>query len=98
MLKPEKEIVVLKGQDANVTCESDGVSVTKLQWKKKTRSGDVSVPDSMVTNVKDSSTNRVRAILKITNAQMKDDGVYRCVLTVFGKTGYKSTRIVIENN
>lgn len=98
VLKPEKPIVLLKGQDANVTCESEGVSVTKLQWKKETDSRDASVSEGMVTIVKDRSTNRVKAILKITNAQVKDDGVYKCVIRVFEKTGYRSTRIVIENN
>ncbi|KAJ7377514.1 Hemicentin-1 [Desmophyllum pertusum] len=95
VLKPEQPILVLKGEDANVTCESEGIAVTKLRWKKQTSSSYVSVPDNMVTIVKDRSTNRVRAILKITNAQMQDGGVYKCVLRVFGKKDYKLTRIVI---
>ena len=98
VLKPEEPIVVRKGQDANVTCESEGVSVTKLQWRKQTISGEVTVPDNMVTHVKERSTNRVKAILKITNAQVKDNGVYRCVAKVFEKTDYKSTKIMIEDN
>ena len=98
MLKPEKPIIALKGQDVNVTCESEGISVTKLQWKKETDSGDVSVPDDIVSIIKDRGTNRVRVILRITNAQVEDGGVYKCVLRVFEKTGYRSTRIVIDNN
>jgi len=98
VLKPEKPVIVLKGQAVNVTCESEGVSVTKLQWKKQTDSGDVSVPEDIVTIAKDRSTNRVRAILRITNAQVEDGGVYKCVLRVFEKTGYRFTRIVVDSN
>ena len=90
--------MVMKGQDVNVTCESEGVSVTKLQWKKQTESGDVTVPENIVTVIKDRSTNRVRAILNITNAQVEDGGVYKCVLRVFEKTDHRLTRIKIDNN
>ena len=98
MLKPEKPVIVLKGQDANVTCESEGVSVSKLQWKKQTDSGDVSVPEDIVAITNDRSTNRVRAILRITNAQVEDGGVYKCVLRVFQKTGYRLTSIMVDSN
>jgi len=98
VLKPEKPVIVVKGQDVNVTCESEGVQVTKLQWKKQTDSGEVSVPEDIVTIIKDSSTNRVRAVLNITNAQVDDGGVYKCVLRVFEKTAYRFTRIKIDNN
>ena len=96
VLLPTKPVTMLHGQDANVTCESVGVTTTKLQWKKQTDSGEGPVPDSMVTIVKDQSTNRVRAILKITNAQKKDSGFYKCVMTVSGKTDYKMTRIILD--
>jgi len=98
VLKPEKPVIVLKGQDVNVTCESEGVSVSNLQWKKQTDSGDVSVPEDIVIITKDRSTNRVRAILRITNAQVEDGGVYKCVVRVFEKTGYRLTRIVVDSN
>ena len=98
MLKPEKPVNVLKGQDVNVTCESEGVSVTKLQWKKQTDSGDVSVPEDIVTIIKDRSANRVRAILRITNVRVEDGGVYKCVLRAFQKTGHRFTRIEVDNN
>jgi len=98
VLKPEKPVTVVKGQDVNVTCESEGVQVTKLQWKKQTDSGEVSVPEDIVTIIKDSSTNRVRAVLNITNVQVDDGGVYKCVLRVFEKTAYRFTRIKIDNN
>lgn len=98
MLKPEKPVIVPKGQDVNVTCESEGVSVTKLQWKKQTDSGDVSVSEDFVTIIKDRSTNKVRAILRITNVGVEDGGVYKCILRVFEKTGYRFTRIVVDNN
>jgi len=96
VLLPTKPVTMLHGQDAKVTCESVGVTTTKLQWKKQTDSGEGPVPDSMVTIVKDQSTNRVRAILKITNAQKKDSGFYKCVMTVSGKTDYKMTRIILD--
>ena len=98
MLKPEKPVIALKGQDVNVTCESEGVSVTKLQWIKHTDSGDVPVSGDIVTIIKDRSTNRVRAILRMTNVRVEDGGVYKCVLRAFEKTSYRSTRIVVDNN
>ena len=77
-------------------CESEGVSVTKLKWKRQTTKGDVSVPDNMVTFDEDSSNNRVTANLTITNAQPQDGGVYKCVLMVFNKTDYKQTTILVK--
>lgn len=88
----------MKGQDVNITCESEGVQITKLQWKKQTDSGEVSVPEDIVTIIKDRSTNRVRAVLNITNAKVEDAGVYKCVLRVFEKTAYRFTRIKIDND
>ena len=85
-----------RGQDANVTCESEGVTTTMLQWKKATNAGEAPVPDSMVTIVKDKSTNRVRAILKITNARKKDSGFYKCTMTVSGQAKYKMARIFVD--
>ena len=96
VLRPGKPITVQQGQEAKVKCESEGVTVTKLQWRKQTNSGEVPVPDSMVTVVKDRSTNRVRAILKIANAQKQDGGFYKCVVTVYGKTDYKRIRIDVK--
>jgi len=98
VLRPGKPISVLKGQEVKVKCVSEGVTTTKLQWKKQTNSGEVPVPDSMVTIVKDQSTNRVRAFLKITNAQKEDGGFYKCVATVGGLTDYKRTRIIVKGN
>ena len=89
-------IIVRQGQEAKVTCESEGVSVTKLKWKRQTTKGDVSMQDNMVTVDKDRSNNRVRATLLITNAQPKDGGVYKCVLMVFNKTDYKQTTILVK--
>ena len=96
MLRPGKPISVLKGQEAKVKCESEGVTTTTLQWKKQTNSGEVPVPHSMVTVVKDRSTNQVRAILKITNAQREDSGLYKCVLRVFDKTDFRLKRIIVK--
>ena len=93
---PSTPLNVLKGQDTEVKCESEGVKTIELQWKKQTSSEEVLVPDSMVTVVKDRSTNRVRSILKITNAQKEDDGFYKCVVTVNGITDFKQTRIIVH--
>ena len=95
-MRPGKPVTVRQGQEVKVKCESEGVTITKLQWKKLTNSGEVPVPDSMVTIVEDRSTNRVRAILKITNAQRKDGGPYKCVLRVFDKTDFRLTRITVK--
>lgn len=77
-------------------CESEGVSITKLKWKRQTNKGDVSVPDNKVTIVRDWANNRVSATLRITNAQPQDSGVYKCVLMAFDKTDYKLTRILVK--
>ncbi|XP_022797152.1 hemicentin-1-like isoform X1 [Stylophora pistillata] len=98
-LEPANPIKVSTGGSTNVTCESEGVSVTQLQWKKGDISnGGASVQDRMVSIVKDKSTNRVQAVLRITNAQMEDSGVYQCVLRVFEKTNMKSVEITVSNN
>lgn len=96
VLRPTTSVSVPQGQEAKVICESEGVSITELQWKKQTIKGDVSVPDNMVTIVRDWSNNRVSAILKITNAQSQDGGVYKCVLTVFDRTDYRLTTIIVK--
>ena len=96
VLKPKKPIRVQQGQEADVECEAEGVKATNLQWRKQTGLGDVPIPNSMVNIVKDRSTNRVRAILKISNAQKKDSGSYKCVLTFYGKTLHKLTRVIMQ--
>ena len=96
MLKPKKPVRVQQGQEAKVICESQGVTVTKLQWRKQTNSGEVPVPDSMVTIVKETRTNLVRAILRIANAQKQHSGFYKYVAKVFDKTGYKRTRLIVN--
>ena len=95
-MRPGKPIIVLQGQEAKLKCDLEGISAAKVQWKKQTNSGDVAVPESMVTIVKDRSTNRVRAILKITFAQMQHSGVYKCVLTAFGRTDFKLTMVTVK--
>ena len=87
---------MLRGGDAQITCETEGYTVSKLQWKKQTASGVVNVPDSMVSNEKDGVRNLVRAILKITNAQPRDGGSYKCVLTAFGKQDHLLTSIRVD--
>jgi len=96
VLIPTTPVIVPQGREAKVICESEGVSVTKLKWKKQTTKGDVTVPDKMVAVVKDRPNNRVRATLTITNAQPQDGGVYKCVLMVFDKTDYKQTTILVK--
>ena len=95
-LIPTTPVTVRQGQEAKVLCESEGVSVTKLIWKRQTTKGDVTVPDNMVTVDKDRSNNRVRATLTITNVQPQDGGVYKCVLMVFDKTDYHQTTVLVK--
>ena len=86
----------MRGGDGEIVCEAEGHTVTKLQWKKQTASGEESVPDSMVTNTVDNDNNLVKATLKITNAQPKDSGDYKCQLTAFGKQDRKLTNIRVD--
>ena len=95
-LRPAKPIIVMQGQKVRLRCEAKGGSATKVEWKKQTNSGDVSVPDSTVTVVKDRSTNRIRVILNIKYARQEDSGVYKCVLTAVGKTNFKLTTITVK--
>ena len=87
---------MIQGQDGKVTCEAEGASVATLLWKKETNSGDVDVPKSWVTNIVNRATNRVQAVLKITNATLADAGVYKCIVKVQDKTNYKKTRIRVD--
>ena len=92
-------IIVPKGGSTIVTCESEGVSEIQLQRSKgDVSNGSASIQDRMVSIVKDWSTNRVQAILRITNAQMEDSGVYQCVLRIFEKTSLKSVEITVSHN
>ncbi|KAJ7377501.1 Hemicentin-1 [Desmophyllum pertusum] len=95
-LVPKKPIIVLQGQGGQISCEAEGYTVSKLTWKKRTNSGEVSVPDSMVTNVIDEADNLVKAILTITNARPEDGGDYQCVLTAFNKQYYKLTSVRVD--
>ena len=83
-LIPDKGIYVLQGQDGKVTCECEGTQIATLKWEKQTsdKTSYVAVPNSWVTNSKDESTNRVKAILEITKAQLADSGLYKCTVTV----------------
>ena len=87
---------MIQGQDGKVTCEAGGASVVTLQWKKETGSGDVDVPNSWVNINKDISTNRVQAVLKMTNAKLADGGVYKCIVSVSGKSDHKKTTIRVD--
>lgn len=97
VLIPEKPIIILEGGTGEIVCEAEGVSVTKLQWKKVlSPSVEQPVPDSMVINVKDNAKNLVRATLRIANAQKKDTGDYKCALTAYGKAARKLTSIRVD--
>lgn len=97
ILIPEKPIIVLQGGTGQIICETEGVSVSKLQWKKVlSPSVEQSVPENMVVNIKDNANNFVQAILKVTNAQPQDTGEYKCLLTAYGKTARKLTRIRVD--
>ena len=96
-LIPKAPIIVLRGGDAQITCETEGVTVSTLQWKKGTGSEEVNVPDSWVTNEKDMVKNLVRAILKITNAQQdQHGGSYKCLLTAYGNQDNLQTSIRVD--
>ena len=85
------------GQDGQVTCECEGATVSTLSWQKKTDSGTyVDVPGSMVSNFIDKSKNIAQAILKITNARLADDAVYKCIVKVDDKSDYKLMKIRVD--
>ena len=97
-LIPEKAIIVLRGGTGQIICATEGVSVSKLQWKKVLSSSvEQSVPNNMVTDVQDKANNLVKAILTITNAQPgQDNGTYKCVLTAYGKQADKQIRLRVD--
>lgn len=97
-LDPPRPIVVQQGQTGKVTCQTVGWSVSKLLWKKRSNSGDQTVPDSKVVHVLDKTENMVKAVLTITNAQTQDSGEYKCVLTAFSKQDYKIANIRVDGN
>lgn len=83
---------MLQGQSGEVTCECEGATVCKLKWEKQEDDGEsyAAVPDSQVTVNRNLSTNRVQAILNITNAQPEDSGTYKCnVLVEPDKSDFK---------
>ena len=97
-LIPEQPIIVLRGGTAQIICATEGVPVSKLQWKKVSSSSvEQSVPNNMVTDVQDKANNLVKAILTITNAQPgQDNGTYKCVLTAYGKQADKRIRVRVD--
>ena len=98
-LIPDKAIYVLQGQDGTVTCECEGTFIATLKWEKQTsdKTSYVAVPNSWVTNTIDSSTNKVKAVLKITNAQLGDSGLYKCTVSVKpNKSDFKLTNIRVN--
>ena len=97
VLIPDKPITVLQGGTAQILCEAEGISVTKLQWKKVLSSSvEQSIPESMVINAVDNANNLVRATLRITNAQPQDTGDYKCTLTAYGKAARKLTSVRVD--
>ncbi|XP_078371752.1 hemicentin-1-like isoform X1 [Oculina patagonica] len=95
-LVPNIALILLRGGDGQILCEAQGTTVSKLQWKKITASGEENVPDSKVTNAVDTTKNLVKAILKITNAQTQDAGEYKCVLTAYSKTDHRLISIRVD--
>lgn len=79
-------------------CDLHGTLTAELEWKKQTVSGDVPVPDSVVSVIKERSIKRTRAVLKIKYAQMEDSGVYKCVSKAFGKKHFKLVYITVKGN
>ncbi|XP_078371760.1 hemicentin-2-like [Oculina patagonica] len=96
-LVPNIALILLRGGDGQILCEAKGVTVSKLQWKKITASGEKNVPDSKVTNTVDKKENLVKAILNITNAQPEDAGDYKCVLTAYSKTDHRLTSVRVDD-
>lgn len=83
---------MLQGQSGEVKCECEGATVCKLKWEKQEDDGEsyAAVPESQVTVNRNLSTNRVQAILNITNAQPEDSGTYKCnVLVEPNKSDFK---------
>ena len=81
VLIPNKSIYVLQGQSGEVTCEAEGPSDSTLKWEKQQDDQSyAAVPNSQVNITKD--TKYVRAVLKITNAQLADTGIYKCTVSV----------------
>ena len=96
-LVPSRPIIIMRGQNGQISCKAKGATVSKLQWKKLvTSSREESVPDSKVTNIINKTQNFVEAILTITNAQPQDTSDYKCVLTAFGKQDNKLIRIRVD--
>ena len=96
VLDPSRPIIIQQGQTGKITCQAIGWSVCKLAWKKRSNSGDKTVPDSKVTNVVDKSENLVKATLTFNNAHRQDSGEYKCVLTAFNKQDYKLANIRVD--
>ena len=96
ILDPPRPILIQQGQTGKITCQTVGWSVSKLTWKKRSDSGDQTVPVSKVTNDVDKNKNIVKATLTITNAQPQDSGEYKCVLTAYNKEDYKLANIRVD--
>ena len=96
VLKPNKSIIVLKGQSGEVTCEAENPSVSELKWEKEQDDKSyAAVPNSQVNTFKDA--NYVRVTLKITNAQFTDTGIYKCTVSVPpDKSHYKRIKIDVK--
>ena len=96
VLKPNKAFYVLQGQSGEVTCESEGPSVSTLKWEKQQADQSyAAIPNSQVNVTRD--TKYVRATLKITNAQFADTGTYKCTVSVPpNKSDYKVTAIKVK--
>lgn len=56
------------------------------------------VLEDFVIFIKDWFSNKVRVIFRIINVGVEDGGVYKCILRVFEKIGYRFIRIVVDNN
>lgn len=89
-------LILLTGQSIQLTCSSEGVSITKLTWFKKVGGQDVKVPDSQVQVHKYSDTNVIKSVLKITNAKKEDGAGYKCVLSFNTKTQSKYATVDIK--
>lgn len=82
--KLEELYTIVQGSDYTLTCEASGTPYPTITWKKIHE-------DSLGANVQ-----QMGNILKITNAQPENRGIYQCMAQSNGQTEETSTIIEID--
>lgn len=80
----EELYTIVQGTDYTLTCEASGSPYPTITWKKIHE-------DSLGANVQ-----QMGNILKITNAQLDNRGIYQCMAQSNGQTEETSTIIEID--